>query len=457
MNIARAIVALGLLGILGCPPSPTPPPAPLPKPPPAAVTDPAPVVDGDVTIAYENGLRIVVKRIPTAELVAMQLYIKGGAHFRTKENAGVEALALRTAVTGGTESVDKDTFSKTLSKLGSEIGSSSFHGYSVVAAKSLTEHVATTFDLMASAFLTPAMPDAEIELHRQRMLVGIKRREETPDGQLSMLVTKAVYAGHPYENLSDGTEESIGAVTPDAVRQHLEGLRATSRLELVVVGNVDAAAVRELVENSLAKLPRGTFEPRVFPRPAFSAAKLSVVPATLPTNYIEASFIGPSWSDADFAASILAMRILQSRLFEEVRTKRNLSYAPSARFSWGGDVTRGALYVTAVKANETMQVMLDEARRLQTDLVPAKVLAGAKSVFLTEHLMGNESTNGQASWLALCDIVGNDWRLSRSLPDAIKAVTAEQVRDFAKAHIGKLQTVVLGDPAEIDETLFQSL
>jgi len=43
-----------------------------------------------------------VKHVPTAELVSMQLYIKGGARFRTKDNAGVEALALRTAVTGGT-------------------------------------------------------------------------------------------------------------------------------------------------------------------------------------------------------------------------------------------------------------------------------------------------------------------------------------------------------------------
>ncbi len=446
------------LVLVGCPAAaPLPAPGPVPAPTPAPVVDPAPIVFGDITVAYEGGVRILVKRIASAELVSTQLYVLGGARFRNEKNAGVEALALRTAVTGGTVSTDKDTFSKQLSKLGSELGASSYHGYSVVAAKSLAEHFAPTYRMLVDAFMTPAMPDTEIELHRQRMLVSIKRRDETPDGRLSLLVNEAVYAGHPYEHLSDGTEASVGTATAESVRAHLDGLRQTSRLQLVVAGNVEADTVRELVRDTLAKLPRGSYAHTPIAPPSFSAPKATLTSAELPTNYIEASFIGPRWSDPDFPAAILAMRVLHSRLFEEVRTKRNLSYAPAARFSWGGDVTRGALYVTAVKAAETMEVMLGEARRLQTELVPEKVLTGSKSVFLTEHLMSNESTDGQASWLALCDIIGGDFKLSRTLPDAIRAVTTEDVRAFAKQHIGKLQTVFLGDASTIERELLESL
>jgi predicted Zn-dependent peptidase len=268
-----------------------------------------------------------------------------------------------------------------------------------------------------------------------------------------------VYKGHPYEHLANGNEASISKATGETVKAHLATLRETSRLEIVVVGNVEAPLVQQLVQQHFGKLPRGNYVATPLPVPQFDAAKALVFAPTepLPTNYIEASFIGPQWSDAHFAPGILAMRLLRARLFEEVRTKRNLSYAPSARFSWGGEITRGSLYVTAVKANETMKVMFDEARRLQTELVPAKVLAGTKAVYLTDHLMGNEATNGQAGWLALCDIVGGDWRLSRTLPDAIKAVTAEQIQAFANVYLNRFQTVVLGDESQVDRALFESL
>src|SRR5690606_5916267 len=113
--------------------------------------------------------------------------------FRTKDNAGVELLALRTAATGGTTALDKDAFAKKLSKMGSDVWASSQHAYSMMAAKSLTEELSSTFELMSSAFLSPAMPNPEIELHRERMIVGIQQRDVTPDGRLGLLVTETMY------------------------------------------------------------------------------------------------------------------------------------------------------------------------------------------------------------------------------------------------------------------------
>ena len=225
----------------------------------------------------------------------------------------------------------------------------------------------------------------------------------------------------------------------------------------MVVGDVSADRVRATVRATLGKLPRGNHAPAKLKSPTFDQPKTTLVSAKLPTNYIEASFMGPRWSDPLFAASVLGMKILGRRLFEEVRTKRNLSYAPAARYSWASDITRGALYVTAVDINTTMKVMLDEARTMATTQVGPKELAGAKAVFLTSHLMANESTNGQASWLAMCDMIGGDWRLANTMPQHIKAVTAAQIQTFAQRYIRNLQTVVLGKTATADLNLLQSL
>lgn len=455
------LLSVGLVAApLGCASELTPLPDPGPVPAPDVVApapDPEPVVDGDITIAYENGLRILVKQNPGAELVAAHLYIRGGVRNWTAEDAGVEQLALRTATLGGTSKLDKDAFSQRLATLGSDIGSQTGNEYSVVMSKSLLSAFDETFGMMVDSFLAPAMPVAEIEVGRQQQLLAIRREKETPDGQLALLSLEAVYDGHPYENRPIGTEASVTGLAAEDLEAHLAKLRETSRLTVVVVGDVTAERVRGLVRTALAKLPRGAYQASRLSAPAFEGPRAEVTRAELPTTYVEASFVGPGWADPHFAAGILAMRVLANRVWEEVRTKRNLSYAPQAGFRWSGEITRGTLYVTAVDPNAAMRVMLDEVRRLRETPVPEADLAGAKAQFLTSHLMSNEATDGQASWLAMTDLVGGDYRLSRELPSRIRAVSAADVQAFARAWARQLQTVALGDPAKVDRALLESL
>jgi zinc protease len=456
----RAAFLMATVALAACTPPAEPVVAPVPVPtvaPTVAPADPPPVVDGDVTIAHENGLRIVIKRIEGAELASLQLYVRGGARLRQPETAGIELLGLRTSIEGGTETLEKEAFGRKLSSLGSDLGTSSLNAYSVIAAKALTENVGATFALMADAFLAPALPPSEIELQRDRLIASIKQRDVTPDGRLELLVNEAMYKGHPFENLSTGTETSVASLTPAMIAEHLASLRQTRRLSLVVVGDVTLEQIGGLVREHFGELPRGAYEHAAVPSPRFERPKLSIVPSELPTTYIEASFPAPRWEEADFAASIIAMRILSRRVWEEVRTKRNLSYAPSARHGWSGESPRGSLYVTAVDPNTTMRVMIDEVQKLASAPVDEVELAGARSVFVTSHLMSNESTDGQGSWLAMCDLIGGDWRLSRSLPERIKAVTASEIQTYVEKHVRRLQTVVLGPTAPIDEALFESL
>src|SRR5690606_29460091 len=170
------------------------------------------------------------------------------------------------------------------------------------------------------------------------------QRDVTPDGKLDLLVNEAMYTGHPFENLPTGTKESVSALTPAMLSEHLASLRVTSRLELVVVGNVTVEQIVELARARFGDLPRGDYRHVAVASPTFSAPKVTVVQSELPTTYIEASFPAPRWEDPEFAASILAMRILSRRVWEEVRTKRNLSYAPAARHGWSGESPRGSLY-----------------------------------------------------------------------------------------------------------------
>jgi zinc protease len=424
-------------------------------PPPAA--DPATVTDGDVTVAHVNGLEILVKRIPGAELASGHLYIKGGVRNWSAVDAGVEDLALSTAASGGTEKLDKDAFSRRLAALGSGIGASSGNDYASLRMTSIKKEWDTTFALLADTFLHPALPAAELETQRQRSLASLRHEQETPDGRLRLAMNERIFAGHPYAKRSTGTLETLPKIQLADLGAHLARLRQTSRLVFVATGDLDPAHVIEQVRATFGALPRGEYREAPLPTVAFDKPSLAVLEQKLPTNYCQSVFIAPGYADADYAIGLMAMSVLTDRLFEEIRTKRNLSYAPSARLSSALSIGLGMLYVTAVDADAARKVTLDEVKRLQNEAVSAKEITSAKSTFLTGYLMENETMSGQAGMLGRALLLGHDWHLARTLPEKIKAVTAAEIQAFTKKYAGRLQTVVIGDPTKIDKGLFGSM
>lgn len=467
MKRALSILALSLLA-LGCESTPEPVTPVTPQPTvtasatavvaaPAPPADPATVTEGDVTIAWVNGLQILVKRIPGSEISSSQLYLRGGVRNWNADNAGVEELAINVATSGGTESLDKDAFARKLAELGSEIGGGSGNDYASFKAKSLTKEWDATFALLADAFLHPALPASELEVQRQRQISGLRHEEESADGQLRLLVHRSLFAGHPYQNRAVGTKESVARLQVDDARKALGKLRETNRMLFVAVGDLDPAHVIAQVKAAFGALPRGSYHEEKLPPISFAAAKVSTEEKKLPTNYIESVFPAPSLGDADYPVAVVAMNVLGYRVFEEVRTKRNLSYAPSARLSTSLSIGFGMLYVTAVDPNTTIKVMYDELKRIQSETVPEKELAGNKSIFLTSYLMENEPTDGQGSMLARAQLLGGDWHLAKTLPERIRGVKAADVQAFAKKYATHLQTSVLGDPSKIDKGLFGSI
>ena len=158
---------------------------------------------------------------------------------------------------------------------------------------------------------------------------------------------------------------------------------------LVVVGNVDPAAVRALVEQVFASVPVGTYQEASLAAPHFEAPSLRLIARDLPTNYVVAAFPAPTFGSPELAAGIVAMSALHDKLFEEVRTKRQLSYAPSAGLLPHG-LGEGYLYVSAVDAKRTLAAMRAALIDYQSAPLAADQLEGSKRVFLTSFLLQEE-------------------------------------------------------------------
>jgi zinc protease len=448
--VRRLLLAALGLGLLACATT-----KPLSTSPPVARSRQGPVTDGDVTFGQVGGVEVLVRRWPGAELVASTLAMRGGVLNVDARTAGVELLGLRTAASGGPSRLSKDDYSRTLSKLGGALEAGAAPDYSALEAKSLRADWEATLSLLLDVFLHPALSAAELELQRARLLQELRREQESPDDALQFLSEQLLFSGTPYALRPQGTDASVRGLSKSDVQAHLEMLRAQNRLLLVVVGDVEPEAVFALARRALLALPAGGPLPQKPAPLVFSEPRLVAERRALPTNYILASFAGPTWSSVDFAAGRLGVSVLSEREFLEVRSRRNLSYAPEVRLNTTRPQSFGGLYLSAVEPSVALPVMQTVVEELAKTPLPEEELKGDRAALLVEFFLTEETTDGAAQRLVEASVLGGDWHLVRTLPERVRRTTAQDVQAFVQKYVHHYQVAVVGNPDSVQLELLQ--
>jgi len=140
-------------------------------------------------------------------------------------------------------------------------------------------------------------------------------------------------------------------------------------------------------------------------------------------------------------------------VFEEVRVKRNLSYAPDA-FLRTQAANVGGLYVTAKDANLSVRLMLSEIQRLQSEPVSAGDIHAVVAQYLTTYYLGQETNAAQAGELAQYELIGGGWRNSIDFLEKLMAVTPADIQRVSQKYMRNIRFVVLGNPRSVDTGVF---
>jgi zinc protease len=401
-----------------------------------------------------NGMKVLVKRRPGSLTVAAGLFLRGGSRNITAENAGIESLMLDVA-TEASANFPRERLRTELSRMGTVMGTSENFDYSVLSLTSTRTNFDRSWEIFTDVALRPAFTKEDFDLVKSRKVSGLRDDSDDPDTYLQRLQERVAYTGHHYFNRPQGTAESVARLTLDDVRKYHQQMMQTSRMLLVVVGDLDPMVLRDRIAASFGKLPRGNYTAVPVPQLSFAAPTVEVTQRGLPTNYIQGLFTAPALNADDIHAMQIASSILRDRVFEEVRVKRNLSYAPNAFLSSQG-ANVGGIYVTAVDANQAVSVMLNEIKRLQTQPIDEQDIKGVIAQFLTSYYLSQETNAAQAANLAEYELIGGGWRRSFDMLTHLRAVTPADVQRAAQKYMRNLRFVVLGDPQRINKAIFTS-
>jgi zinc protease len=401
------------------------------------------------------GIHVIFKPVTANDVISVQLFLKGGSAALTPGTAGIENLLVSTA-TLGTRKYTKDQFEAMSTSTGSNVSGSATSAYTSFSLRAVRQHWDEAWDLFSEAVVHPTFPKDEVVLTRDQIVNDLKQRTDDPDSYLNLLSDSVTFAGHPYRFDPLGTPGTIAKFTRDDLARWHKRRLTKENLLVVVVGNVSREDLERKVLAAFGDLPRSGGAAAAVPALAAGKASLTVVQRDLPTNYIQGLYVAPSRTNKDNAALVLASRLLSDRLFEEVRTKRNLTYAVGAGYRTGL-VGRGTFYVTAVQPETTLKVIMSEVRRLQREPVPLDRLQETMNEYVTAYWMGQETNASQAQQLGAWELTGGGWRNALTMVERMKALTPADVQRVANSYMKNVRFVVIGNPKKIDRRLFTSM
>ncbi len=410
-----------------------------------------------------NGARVWLVESPVIPMVDVQIDFDAGSR---RDPAGQSGLASATAsmaskgvkAQGAEPALDENALGEAWADLGANFGAGADNDATHYSLRSLTDPplLEKAARLAARQIAEPSWPADIWARDRARWSASIKESNTRPATVAANAFSEAVYGSHPYGVRT--TEETLSRISvPDMQAFHATSI-AACRAKVSIVGAVTRAQAQALVATLLSRLPAASAS-GCAPLPAVGeiATLTSPVEKTIPFASAQAHVLigqpGFPRRDPDFIALLVGNHILGgggfvSRLTNEVREKRGLSYSVYSYFAGGlhsGAFTLG-LQTRPDQAAQAVKVSRDVLARFVAEGPTEAELRAAKDNLIGGFALRIDSNKKLLGNVA--NIAWNDLPLDY-LDRWTQRVDALTVADIRAAMQRKLQpermvTVVVG-------------
>lgn len=404
----------------------------------------APLQLNNKKVSFKGGLKGELLERHTLPLVTLHLTFKTGS---ASDPAGKEGLAnlMVEALRAGAGSRDAKTLAESLDALGAEYETMiSRDGISLrleVMSRDLPQAVALLSDLV----VRPTYQAEEFERIRRQVEAGIKDRLDNPEASATVAFYEQLYQGHPYGHADNGNLKSVASISRDDVAKFHDATFRPENAWLIAIGDFKSAELKSLVDKNF-----GNWAQAVKATPALPQAVLPVPKAVtgqkvvlvhragLTQTQIRIGNLGVSANTPGQAERLIANTALgggfTSRLVQEIRVNRSLSYG--ARSQFYSFAQPGPFLVTTFTKNETVgetiKVALETVTTFQEKGFQPGEFEKAQAYSVGNFAQMIQPPEGLANWLSRQYAYGLPEDFVSTYADKIAAVKVEQETDTLK-------------------------
>ena len=408
-------------------------------------------------VTSPTGIKAWLVEDHSIPFTALELRFRGGTSLDDPDKRGAIYL-MSGLIEEGAGDMDARTYARKLESLAASFSYRATDDTVSISVRFLTENRDDVFDLLRTTIHEPRFDQEAIDRVRAQVISGLKSDQTDPNDIAGRSFAAKAYGDHPYAFDGKGTIESVSTLTRDDIVAAYDNVFAKDRLYVGAVGDITAEELGVLVDTLLANLP-ATGKPIPGRADVNIPAGVSIVDFDTPQSVALFGHGGIDRDDPDFFAAYILNHILggggfESRLMQEVREKRGLTYGVST-FLVSKDLA--SVYLGSVSsANDriadAVEVIRQEWARAATEGVTQKELDNAKT-YLTGAYPLRFDGNGRIAGIVVGMQMENlpiDYIATRN--DKVNAVTLEEVNRVASELLDPegLHFTIVGKPEGLD-------
>lgn len=400
------------------------------------------------TATLKCGMPLIVESMSGVRSLGLTWLLPAGSSRDPAERLGLcamfEELLLR-----GAANLDSREQADAFDRLGVSRGTGTETFYLSISATMLGSRLRETLPLIVDMIRRPRFDASAIEPARDLCIQAVESLADDPPERLGVLV-KQRHNPEPVNRSALGSIEGLKAISASELGPLWKQRAVPVGSALCLAGDVDAREAQSILDPLLsgwtgaaAPVPTTGTPPRGYHHEQDDTNQV----------HIGLAYDAPSERDPDCWPERIATSVLSGgsscRLFTEVREKRGLCYSVHASYAADATFGRTTGYVgtTPEKAQESLDVMLAELRRIRTPegAVTNDEFERARIGMKSKLVMRGESTSARASALA------HDWhKLGRARPleeltRTIDAVSLEQVNQrLSRSGLGRMTIATVG-------------
>jgi predicted Zn-dependent peptidase len=388
-------------------------------------------------LILNNGIRVVTERIPTLKSITIGIWVDVGSRDEGPAQAGyshfIEHMFFK-----GTAARSATDISREIDALGGEMNAFTTRETTTFYVKVLDQHLPNALDLLSDLFLRSRLGKKEIDKEKQVILEEIRMVQDDPEDLVQELHTKLVMGRHPLSRPILGRESTITQISRQDLLQYIDAHYHPEKIVIAVAGNFDQRQLEATIARTFGKYRKssGTVSNKRWPPEPCGGVTMKQ--KLLEQAHLCVGLAGVAAGHKDryaiYALNSVLGGSVRSRLFQEIREKRGLSYSIYSflsGYSDGGTVTVYA-GTHAREAERVLDLICREIRKLARHGIDRDELKRTKDQMKGGLMLSLESSHSRMNKLAKDELITGTHTTLEDMLRKIDAVTEEQVFHVAQ-------------------------
>ena len=377
----------------------------------------------------KNGMTIIFEKrnIP---VVSVAFAVRNGGINESIEEKGISHF-IEHMLYKGTPTRNAKKIAKDIESVGGDLNGFTADVLTAYWCKMPSKHLDLALNVLSDMIKNSLFDKKEFEKERKVIFEEIKMCKDNPLKHVFNEIEKTLY-DKPFNLGIIGNYETLNSIAREDLVKKFKKIYTPNNMILAVVGEADFDNIIDFAEKNFGN-EKG--EVPVFEIKKKNKSKIEKRKGLDQANLVFAHHVPLSADKKHYAAYVLNCLMtggMSSRLFSEIREKRNLAYAVKGDSNINNAFSYNLIYIGTTKENVEIvkELILKEFEKVAKDLKD-KELNQMKKQLIGNYYISMEDSQSQMVNLLLSEICGNANEFY-DFEKNINNVKLEDVRELAK-------------------------